>query len=107
MDTYLQAITTTDSQEDAAKLARAAVEGRVAACAQVVGPITSTYWWKGAIETATEWQVVFKLPASRYEAFQQTIRSAHSYDVPEIIATAIVEGNPAYLEWVTAETVQG
>ncbi len=104
MDTYLQAITTTDSQEEAAKLARLAVERRVAACAQVAGPITSTYWWKGEVETASEWQVLFKLPAERYEAFQEVIRSAHSYDVPEIIATPIAAGNPAYLEWMTAET---
>jgi periplasmic divalent cation tolerance protein len=104
MDGYLQVITTTDSQEEAAKLARAAVEKRAAACAQVVGPITSTYWWKGEIEMASEWQVLFKLPASRYGELQEAIRSVHSYDVPEIIATPIVGGNPAYLEWVTAET---
>jgi periplasmic divalent cation tolerance protein len=104
MDKYLQAITTTDSQEEAAKLARLAVERRVAACAQVAGPITSTYWWKGAVETASEWQVLFKLPGERYETFQEVIRSAHSYDVPEIIAMPIAAGNPAYLEWITAET---
>jgi len=46
--------------------------------------------------------VLFKLPAGRYEAFQEVIRSAHGYDVPEIIATPYLR-NPAYLEWMTAD----
>src|SRR5215472_18804870 len=97
----VQVLTTTETREEADRLARSAVERRLAACAQVAGPITSTYWWKGAVETASEWQVLFKLPVERYEAFQEVIRSAHSYDVPEIIATPITAGNPAYLEWMT------
>ena len=63
---YCQVITTTDSREAADTLGRFAVEARVAACAQVVGPITSTYWWEGKIETAEEWQVIFKTTTQRY-----------------------------------------
>jgi periplasmic divalent cation tolerance protein len=101
---YAQAVTTTDSEEAASALARSAVEARVAACAQVVGPIKSTYWWEGKVETAGEWYVVFKTTAERYPALEAHIREHHGYDVPEIVLMPIVAGNPAYLEWVTTET---
>lgn len=101
---HAQAVTTTDSQDAADALARSAVEARVAACAQVVGPIKSTYWWEGKVETAEEWYVVFKTTAERYPALEAHIHEHHSYDVPEIVLMPIVAGNPAYLEWVTTET---
>ena len=101
---YYQVVTTTDSREAADSLARAAVEARVAACSQVVGPIDSTYWWEGKLSTAQEWQVIFKTPTDRYAALEDNIRSHHSYEVPEILGTAVAAGNPAYLEWLTAET---
>jgi periplasmic divalent cation tolerance protein len=101
---HAQAVTTTDSREAADALARSAVEARVAACGQVVGPIKSIYWWEGKVETAEEWYVVFKTTAERYAALEAHIREHHSYDVPEIVLMPIVAGNPAYLEWVTTET---
>lgn len=101
---YCQAVTTIDSREAAEALARSAVEARVAACGQVTQPIQSTYWWQGRVETAEEWYVVFKTTAERYPALEQHIREQHGYDVPEIILTPIVAGNPAYLSWIDAET---
>ncbi len=56
MSDYIQVVTTTERREDAERIARALVEQRLAACAQVSGPITSTYRWQGEIETAQEWQ---------------------------------------------------
>jgi periplasmic divalent cation tolerance protein len=101
---YCQVVTTTDSREAADALSRTAVEVRVAACGQVVGPIQSTYRWRGRVETAEEWYVVFKTTTERYPVLEQHIREHHSYDVPEIILTPIVAGNPSYLAWVSAET---
>jgi periplasmic divalent cation tolerance protein len=97
-------LTTTDSREEADRLGRLAVGRRLAACAQVVGPVTSTYWWQGAIETATEWHVWLKTTGARLDSLIALIRSEHTYEVPEIIATPIVAGNPAYLEWIATET---
>lgn len=102
--THYQVTTTTDARAAADGLARSAVNARVAACGQVVGPIKSTYWWDGKVETAEEWYVVFKTTADRYPALEEHIRHNHSYDVPEIVATPVVVGNPAYLAWVSAET---
>lgn len=101
---HIQAVTTTDSRTAADALARSAVEARVAACGQVMGPISSTYWWEGQVETAEEFYVVFKTTADRYPALEQHVRANHSYDVPELVATPITAGNPDYLAWVTTET---
>jgi periplasmic divalent cation tolerance protein len=101
---HCQVVTTIDSREAADTLASAAVEARVAACAQIVGPITSTYHWQGRIETASEWQILFKTTTERYAALEATIKAAHPYDVPEIVCTPIVAGHPAYLDWITTET---
>jgi periplasmic divalent cation tolerance protein len=100
---YCQVVTTTDSQEAADRLARGAVEVRLAACAQVVGPITSHYWWKGAIASEPEWQVVFKTTAAGYPALERHLRQAHTYDLPEILCLPVTAGNPAYLEWLDTE----
>ena len=64
---YLQVQTTTDSRAEAMELSRAAVESRLAACAQVAGPVASMYWWDGSLERAEEWLVLLKLPADRYD----------------------------------------
>lgn len=101
---HCQVSTTTDSQDAATELARSAVEARVAACGQVVGPIDSVFWWQGKVDNATEWLVLFKTAADRCDALVEHVRSRHSYDVPEIIVTPITGGYRAYLAWVGEET---
>lgn len=97
---FLQVTTTTDSLEAARSLARSAVEARLAACAQISGPIESVYRWQGAVEQAQEWTVGFKVRSLGYEMLENHIKQHHSYSVPEIVATPISQGNPAYLSWV-------
>jgi periplasmic divalent cation tolerance protein len=101
---FLQVQTTTDSRAEAMELARVAVESRLAACAQVAGPMTSTYWWDDGVERAEEWLVVLKLPADRYEELAALLTERHSYDEPEIVATPIIRGSASYLTWITEET---
>lgn len=100
----LQVTTTTDSREAADRLARSAVEGRVAACAQVVGPIGSVYRWEGKVDSAEEWQVLLKTTGARWPELRAHLVAHHSYDVPEIICIPVVGGNPEYLDWVRTET---
>jgi len=97
-------VTTTDSQEEADRLARSAVERRLAACAQVIGPVTSTYWWEGSVQTASEWQCVLKTTQARFEELRAHLEGEHSYETPEIVATPIVAGSRDYLEWIQRET---
>jgi len=103
-DEFCQVTTAIDTRESADALARSAVWGRLAACAQVVGPIASTYWWEGNVQTAEEWLVLFKTTSARYEALEGHIRGEHPYDLPEILSMAVNVGNPAYLMWVREET---
>ncbi|TDC64777.1 divalent-cation tolerance protein CutA [Actinomadura sp. GC306] len=104
---YVQVTTTTDSRAEAAELAKAAVAERFAACAQLVGPIASTYWWEGEIESAEEWMVLFKTSVDRFEELATLITEVHSYDTPEIIATPVVAGSMDYLTWITEQTEPG
>ena len=106
MSDYVTVSTTTDSEQAAQSLAVGAVEARLAACAQTSAPITSTYWWNGAVETATEYRVDFKTRGALAEKLTEHIRSAHSYDTPEVIVTPIIGGNPAYLAWIEQESVE-
>ena len=101
---YLQVQTTTDSRPEAMDLARAAVESRLAACAQVAGPMTTTYWWDDSIERVEEWLVMLKLPADRYDELAALLIERHSDDEPEIVAVPILRGSPGYLNWITEET---
>lgn len=103
MAEHVQVVTTTDSEQAAATLARGIVEAGLGACVQVV-PIRSFYRWEGAAQDDPEWQLQIKTAAARLEALVEHIRSQHSYEVPEIIATPIVAGNAAYLSWIDEET---
>jgi periplasmic divalent cation tolerance protein len=104
MAEYIEVRTTTDSQERAQAIARAIVSRRLAACVQIIGPITSVYWWQGKIEQAEEWLCTAKTRGTLYRELEQAIREAHTYDVPEILAVEVVAGNADYLDWVTQET---
>jgi periplasmic divalent cation tolerance protein len=101
---FLQVQTTTDSRAEAIELGRAAVEARLAACAQVVGPVASTFWWEDGIERAEEWLLLLKLPVTGYQALAGFLTERHSYDEPEIVALAIVAGSESYLSWIQEET---
>ncbi|KIF74334.1 cation tolerance protein CutA [Streptomyces sp. 150FB] len=101
----LTVLTTTDSADKAAALARGVIDARLAACAQISAPVTSVYRWEAAIETAEEWQILFKTTAAGYDALEAHLLAAHDYDTPEIIATPVVRGSAAYLAWIAEETL--
>ncbi len=104
MADYLTVLTTTGSAEAAAALADSAVRARLAACAQVDGPVTSTYWWQGELERAEEWRVLYKTTAERYAELEAHIRAEHGYDLPEVIVCGIPDGSRPYLDWITEQT---
>lgn len=95
---------TLPTRADADRIARALVEERLAACVQCAGPIESTYRWQGQVEHATEWYVHCKTAASRAGALVARLRALHPYEVPEILVTPVLGGNPQYLSWVQRET---
>ena len=101
---YIQVFTTTDKNEVAKKIARVVVEKRLVACAQIVGPITSTFWWDDHIDEEEEWLLIMKTRKDLYDMLEEAIKNTHSYEVPEIIAQPIVAGNKDYFEWIDKET---
>jgi periplasmic divalent cation tolerance protein len=105
-DVY-QVTATAPTADEATSLGRMAVERRLAACAQVSGPIASTYRWHGEVEAASEWVTTCKTTAACLEPLMDALRAAHSYEVPEIIAAGVEAGDRDYLAWVAAETVAG
>jgi periplasmic divalent cation tolerance protein len=103
MEKFIQVLTTTDKREDAERIALSLVEMRLAACVQIVEGVTSVYRWKGKIETTGEWLCLIKSREDRYGAIEETIRSLHPYEVPEIIALPVAAGSRDYLNWVASE----
>lgn len=104
MAEYIEVHTAIDSREGAQKIADTLVSRRLAACVQVSGPITSTYWWQGKMEQAEEWLCTAKTRRELYDQLEQAVREVHSYDVPEILAVKVVAGNADYLDWLSQET---
>jgi len=100
---YVQVIAVAGSREEAEKIVQAVVEKRLAGCGQVVGPITSTYWWKDKIEKSEEWLCLIKSRTDLYRELESTIKQGHSYDVPEILAMPVVKGSKSYLDWLESE----
>ena len=90
------------NQEEAGRLARRLVERRLAACVTVVSAATSYYWWQGAIESAEECLLLIKTVRGQFELLRREIESAHSYQVPEVLALPVVAGSPNYLGWLAA-----
>jgi periplasmic divalent cation tolerance protein len=96
--------TNAPDRDVAMRIARALVDGRLAACVNVVNGCTSVYRWDGAVETADEVPLIIKTRAGRYGEVEAAIRRLHPYELPEILAVPVVHGLSEYLEWVTEET---
>ncbi len=91
---------TCPNRETALELARPLVEQGLAACVGIGAPQTSVYFWKGGLEMEQECLLTIKTSASRYQDLEDTLRTRHPYELPEIIAVPIQHGLPEYLQWV-------
>lgn len=96
----LQVSTTAENRETAAHLARSAVTARVAASAQVSGPVLSFFWHLGEQGEGEEWQVTLKTTVERYPALEQHLRAEHPWDNPEVTAVPLAAASAEYLAWL-------
>jgi len=103
MEEVALVVTTCGSEEEATRLARTLVEQRLAACVSYT-PIRSTYWWQGAVEESREVLLFVKTPRALVKRVFEVIRSLHSYQLPELIALPVADGDPDYLRWIIEET---
>jgi periplasmic divalent cation tolerance protein len=90
------------SPEVAELIGRTLVAERLAACANVVAGITSIFRWKGSVERQSETLVILKTTADDVEALRRRVVELHPYEVPEVVALAVVAGHTPYLDWVRA-----
>jgi len=98
-------LVTCGSAAEARRIARAVVEERLAACANILpGAVTSIYRWKRNVESAKERLLIIKTSRKRLAKLQATVERLHSYEVPEFIALPIVAGSRAYLAWLDENT---
>ena len=93
-------LSTCGTEAEAERIARNLVEARLAACVNLVPRVRSIYRWEGAIEEAAECLLVIKSSRALFDRLREALETAHSYDVPEIVALPVVDGAPAYLGWM-------
>jgi|SRR5580692_5606660 periplasmic divalent cation tolerance protein len=98
---YSMMFSTTSDRPEAERIAGLLVEQGLAACVQLM-PIDSVYMWKGKIEKTGEILLLIKTRSDCVDKAMLTIKAAHSYEVPEIIAVPIEAGLPEYLAWISA-----
>ncbi len=102
MTPYIQVVITCPDRQEAEKLAAHLLETQLAACVQI-SPSTSWYRWQGAIEQSAEMVCTIKSRRDLFSQLCKDVRRLHSYDVPEILATPIVDGSASYLDWLEKE----
>ena len=100
---YIVLFITTDTTEEAHQISRVLLEQRKVACVNIVPKVSSFCWWQDNIDSAQESLLIAKTKASQLNELVRLVKEAHSYDIPEIIATPIVGGNQDYLEWIGKE----
>ena len=95
---------TCPSQRVAEDIGDAAVEHKLAACAILEGPVSSTYRWKGVVEQAFEYILWLKAPKANWDRIEALVLTHHPYDVPAMVALPCVEAHDPYAAWVHENT---
>jgi periplasmic divalent cation tolerance protein len=103
MNSPLIVYTTVTKKEDARKLCAVLLKMRLVACAQIHGPIISSYWWNDTLEESEEYSICMKTCKTVYPLLEKKIKEHHPYELPEIIATNIVELSKEYMSWMEKE----
>jgi periplasmic divalent cation tolerance protein len=102
--TFIDVLITCPDRASAETIARACVDERLAACANIGGDVTSIYRWNDAVETADEITLLLKTRADLFHKLSARAKALHPYEVPCIIATELIAVEPAYAAWLEAET---
>ncbi|MSO73202.1 MAG: divalent-cation tolerance protein CutA [Rhodospirillaceae bacterium] len=95
---------TTGSRAEAVSIARALVEERLVACANILSESLSIYKWQGKVEETQEIVLIAKTRGELTEKVIARVKELHSYDVPCVAVYAMVSGLPDYLAWIHRET---
>lgn len=97
---YCVVLVTVSSREEAEKIVRSLLEEKLIACANIIGPVFSIFWWQGRIDNAQENLILMKTKERLFSRLAEIVKTLHSYQVPEIIAIPIVKGYKPYMDWL-------
>lgn len=97
---YRLIVSTCPDTATAGRIAKVLLEQRLAACVNIIPGLTSVYRWQGKIESAQEYLLLIKTATEQYPAVEACIVENHPYELPEVIAIAIDQGLPVYLQWI-------
>lgn len=100
---YIQITTTVSKLKNAKEISDRILNEKLASCVQITGPIKSIYWWKNKIEKKEEWLCIIKTKKKLFKIIEKFIKNIHAYEIPEIIATPIINGSMEYLNWIDNE----
>jgi periplasmic divalent cation tolerance protein len=99
---FVVVLVTAPDTKSARVLARASLQARLVACANLVPKIESHYWWQGKIESGAEVLIIFKTRKAKLTALEKLILSKHPYDTPEFLVLPLSAGSRKYVEWLAA-----
>ncbi|MEM2082058.1 MAG: divalent-cation tolerance protein CutA [Candidatus Bathyarchaeia archaeon] len=97
---YVVVVVTAANRQEAEKIAQQLLKEKLIACANIIGPVSSYFHWSGKIENAEEYLMLMKSRRDLFDKLADTVKTLHSYEVPEIIALPIIEGSKSYLAWL-------
>ncbi|MCL1985696.1 MAG: divalent-cation tolerance protein CutA [Betaproteobacteria bacterium] len=101
---YIMVYVTAADADEARRIARALVEERLAACANILGRVESVYRWAGEVQSAEETAFLAKTTEDRFEALAARVRELHSYELPCVVAVPLVRGEAGFLDWIREST---
>lgn len=90
--------------EVAESVSKTLLEARLVACANILAPHRSLYWWEGAVQDEEEVAVLYKTRREQYEAVEARIKALHPYDVPCIVSWPVHKGEQGFVSWVREQT---
>lgn len=99
---YNIVLMTASTKEEAVRIVHTLLEERLIACANIMDPVSSFFWWQGKIEEEKEVLVIMKSHETLFKKLSKRVMELHSYDTPEILALPIVNGSQSYLDWMKA-----
>ncbi len=97
---YIIILVTTKDKKEAEKIARALLESKLIACANILPGVHSLFWWQGKIDSSQEALLVLKTKKTLFKKVSSKVKSIHSYQTPEIIVLPVVHGSEDYLQWL-------
>ena len=103
MTNFIQVFITINDRTKAKEIAETLLNKKLAACVQISGPATSLYRWEGKIVEDEEWLLIAKSSREHYGELEEQVKKVHVYEVPEILAVPVENGNEDYLNWLSRE----